>query len=137
MGGLGFSLRVRLGAFLSHPSKVFANEYVLDERLMIGSHIHRPCCEMVAQGVVLNDVVISKGTLARMIELRIAIQGQFVTTLRGDGSMSARRPDPPRIPLSAGGPIISPAVDADPLARSAPIRSLTDRLSCPITSKLR
>ena len=84
MGGLGFLTEVRLEHLYPSLERVFANEYVLDERLMIGSHIHRHG-ETVAQGVVLNDVVVSKGTLARMIELRIAIQGQFVTNLRGDG----------------------------------------------------
>jgi NAD+ kinase len=89
--------------------RVFANEYVLDERLMIGAHIHRHG-ETVAQGVVLNDVVVSKGTLARMIELKIAIQGQFVTNLRGDGLIVSTPTGSTAYSLSAGGPIINPAV---------------------------
>jgi NAD+ kinase len=109
MGGLGFLTEVRLEHLYPSLERVFANEYVLDERLMIGSHIHRHG-ETVAQGVVLNDVVVSKGILARMIELRIAIQGQFVTNLRGDGLIISTPTGSTAYSLSAGGPIISPSV---------------------------
>jgi NAD+ kinase len=109
MGGLGFLTEVRLEHLYPSLERVFANEYVLDERLMIGTHIHRHG-ETVAQGVVLNDVVVSKGILARMIELRIAIQGQFVTNLRGDGLIVSTPTGSTAYSLSAGGPIINPAV---------------------------
>lgn len=82
--GLGFLTEVRLDNLYPSLERVFANDFALDERLMLTTHIHRHG-ETVAQGVVLNDVVISKGTLARMIELHVAIGGQFVTNLRGDG----------------------------------------------------
>jgi NAD+ kinase len=60
----------------------------------------------------LNDVVISKGTLARMIELKIAIQGRFVTNLRGDGLIISSPTGSTAYSLSAGGPIIDPAVQS-------------------------
>jgi NAD+ kinase len=109
MGGLGFLTEVRLENLYPSLERVFANEYVLDERLMLGTHIHRHG-ETVAQGVVLNDVVVSKGTLARMIELKISIQGQFVTNLRGDGLIVSTPTGSTAYSLSAGGPIINPAV---------------------------
>ena len=111
MGGLGFLTEVRLEHLYPSLERVFANEFVLDERLMLGTHIHRHG-ETVAQGVVLNDVVISKGTLARMIELKIGIQGQFVTNLRGDGLIVSTPTGSTAYSLSAGGPIISPAVQS-------------------------
>lgn len=109
MGGLGFLTEVRLEHLYPSLERVFANEYVIDERLMLGTHIHRHG-ETVAQGLVLNDVVVSKGTLARMIELKVSIQGQFVTNLRGDGLIVSTPTGSTAYSLSAGGPIINPAV---------------------------
>lgn len=109
MGGLGFLTEVRLENLYPSLERVFANDFVLDERLMLRTHLHRHG-ETVAHGTMLNDVVISKGTLARMIELKITIQGQFVTNLRGDGLIVSTPTGSTAYSLSAGGPIISPAV---------------------------
>ena len=109
MGGLGFLTEVRLEYLYPSLERVFANDFVLDERLMLQTHVQRHG-ETVARGVVLNDVVISKGTLARMIELKIAIQGRFVTNLRGDGLIVSSPTGSTAYSLSAGGPIINPAV---------------------------
>lgn len=111
MGGLGFLTEVILDNLYPSLERVFANDFVLDERLMLKTHVHRHG-ETVARGVVLNDVVISKGTLARMIELKIALQGQFVTNLRGDGLIISSPTGSTAYSLSAGGPIINPAVQA-------------------------
>ena len=108
MGGLGFLTEVRLDNLYPSLDRVFANDFVLDERLMLQTHIHRHG-ETVARGIVLNDVVISKGTLARMIELKIAIQGQFVTNLRADGLIVGTPTGSTAYSMSAGGPIINPA----------------------------
>ena len=135
MGGLGFLTEVRLENLYPSLERVFANDYVLDERLMLQTHIHRHG-ETVAQGVVLNDVVISKGTLARMIELKIAIQGQFVTNLRGDG---VDRQHPNRIdrllPLGRRSHHQSRGAVADFDARSVPTRLTHRPLIVPGTPK--
>ncbi|MBS0150971.1 MAG: NAD(+)/NADH kinase [Nitrospira sp.] len=111
MGGLGFLTEVRLDNLYPSLERVFANDFALDERLMLTTHIHRHG-ETVAQGVVLNDVVISKGTLARMIELHVAIGGQFVTNLRGDGLIIGTPTGSTAYSLSAGGPIMNPGLQA-------------------------
>ena len=111
MGGLGFLTEVRLENLYPSLERVFANDFVLDERLMLRTHIRRHE-ETVEQGEVLNDIVISKGTLARMIELKIAIQGRFVTNLRGDGLIVSSPTGSTAYSLSAGGPIIDPAVQS-------------------------
>lgn len=125
MGGLGFLTEVRLENLYPSLDRVFANDFVLDERLMLKTHVHRHG-ETVARGVVLNDVVISKGTLARMIELKIAIQGQFVTNLRGDGVIVSTPTGSTAYSLSAGGPIINPAVQSLMLTPVCP-HTLTHR----------
>ena len=138
MGGLGFLTEVRLENLYPSLERVFANDFVLDERLMLRTHIHRHG-ETVAQGVVLNDVVISKGTLARMIELKIAIQGQFVTNLRGDGvdrhhpdGIDGLLPVGRRTHYQSSGPItdgdanLSPHIDAPALDRAGNCRNRSD-----------
>ena len=111
MGGLGFLTEVRLDNLYPSLERVFANDFTLDERLMLATHVHRHG-ETVARGIVLNDVVISKGTLARMIELQVAIGGQFVTNLRGDGLIIGTPTGSTAYSLSAGGPIMNPALQA-------------------------
>lgn len=111
MGGLGFLTEISLDHLYSTLDKVFAQEFSIEERLMLRARIHRRG-EHVAQATVLNDVVISKGTLARMIETRISINGQFVTSLRGDGLIVSTPTGSTAYSLSAGGPIINPSVQA-------------------------
>lgn len=111
MGGLGFLTEVRLEQLYPALERVFSKDYVLDERLMLRARIHRHG-EHVAQATVLNDVVVSKGTLARMIEIRITIGDQFVTNLRGDGIIVSTPTGSTAYSLSAGGPIMSSSVPA-------------------------
>ncbi len=135
LGGLGFLTEVRLENLYPSLERVFANDFVLDERLMLQTHVHRHG-ETVARGVVLNDVVVSKGTLARMIELRISIQGQFVTNLRGDGVIVTTPTGSTAYSLSAGGPIINPAVQSLMVTPICP-HTLTHRpLIVPATAEI-
>lgn len=135
MGGLGFLTEVQLENLYPCLERVFANDFVLDERLMLKTHLHRHG-ETVAQGTMLNDVVISKGTLARMIELKIKIQGQFVTNLRGDGLIVSTPTGSTAYSLSAGGPIINPAVQGLILTPVCP-HTLTHRpLIVPLNAEI-
>ncbi|WP_447972247.1 NAD(+)/NADH kinase [Nitrospira sp. Kam-Ns4a] len=111
MGGLGFLTEVSLDQMYPALRRVFNQEFYLEERLMLRARIDRHG-DHVAQATVLNDVVLSKGTLARMITLQISIDGQFVTTLRGDGLIVSTPTGSTAYSLSAGGPIMNPSVQA-------------------------
>jgi len=125
LGGLGFLTEVTVEELFSTLGKIFKNEFVTDDRLMLKAIVHRQG-ERVAHSLVLNDVVISKGTLARMIKLEIFINSQFVTALRGDGLILATPTGSTAYSLSAGGPIVYPSVEAMVITPISP-HTLTNR----------
>jgi NAD+ kinase len=124
MGGLGFLTEVSVDQLYPSLERIFAGDYHTEERLMLRARIDRHG-EHVAQSTVLNDVVVSKGT-ARMIEIQISIDGQFVTRLRGDGLIISTPTGSTAYSLSAGGPIIHPSVQAFILTPICP-HTLTHR----------
>ncbi|MBI3610407.1 MAG: NAD(+)/NADH kinase [Nitrospirae bacterium] len=125
LGGLGFLTEVTIEELFGTLEKIFKNDFVTDDRLMLKARVHRQG-EGVAQSLVLNDVVISKGSLTRMIQLEIFVNRQFVTSLRGDGLIVATPTGSTAYSLSAGGPILYPSVEAMVLTPISP-HTLTNR----------
>jgi NAD+ kinase len=111
LGGLGFLTEVTLDTLYPTLEQVFNQEFIPQERLILKAEVRRQG-EMVAQSYCLNDAVVSKGFLARMIKLETSVNGQFLTALRGDGLIIATPTGSTAYSLSAGGPIVHPGVDA-------------------------
>ncbi len=111
MGGLGFLTEVGAGDLYPALARVFNQEYRIEERLMLRGLLHRHG-EHVAQSTVLNDVIISKGSLSRMIEIQATVDGHVVTKMRGDGLIVSTPTGSTAYSMSAGGPILHPAVNA-------------------------
>ncbi|OGW51549.1 MAG: NAD(+) kinase [Nitrospirae bacterium RBG_19FT_COMBO_42_15] len=125
LGGLGFLTEVTLDELYPTLEKVINGEFIIDERMMLMTHIHRQG-ETLAQSPVLNDIVINHGIVARMIILDIFVNSQFVTSLRGDGLIISTPTGSTAYSLSAGGPIIHPTVSAIMLTPVCP-HTLTNR----------
>jgi len=125
LGGLGFLTEVTLDELYPTLEKVINGEFIIDERMMLMTHIHRQG-ETLAQSPVLNDIVINHGVVARMIILDIFVNSQFVTSLRGDGLIISTPTGSTAYSLSAGGPIIHPTVSAIMLTPVCP-HTLTNR----------
>ena len=111
LGSLGFLTEVTLDELYTMLERVFEGEYEIDERTMLEASIYRQG-ERIAEYRVLNDVVIHKGTLARIIELEASIDNLFLTIYRADGLIISTPTGSTAYSLAAGGPIVYPSVPA-------------------------
>lgn len=110
MGGLGFLTEINFDDLPTALEKVFAGECRLDKRLMLKVQLQRGDRILYTYSA-LNDVVISKGHLARMIATKICVNHAFMTNLRGDGLIVATPTGSTAYSLSAKGPILDPRLE--------------------------
>jgi NAD+ kinase len=109
LGSLGFMTEVSLDELYSNLEKAIAGKLETEDRIMLVISVIRNGSRL-ARYRVLNDAVINKGALARMMELKISVNDDFLTTLRADGLIVATPTGSTAYSLSAGGPIIYPTV---------------------------
>jgi len=109
VGGLGFLTEVSLDELYPCMERVLAAQYQVEERLMLTATLFRQG-RAIWEEHVLNDAVINKGALARIAELTIWIDGEYLTTYRADGLIIATPTGSTAYTLSAGGPIVFPTL---------------------------
>jgi NAD+ kinase len=110
-GGLGFLTEVTLDAMHPALERVLAGEFVIQRRMMMDLRLKKRS-NHITQSRALNDVVINKGTLSRMIEVEARVDGQYVSRFRADGLIVSTPTGSTAYNLSAGGPIIFPTMSA-------------------------
>lgn len=110
LGHLGFLTEVEMGDLEAALEKLVRGDYQVEKRAMLAARVLRRG-ETVSQALVLNDVVIAKGPLARIIHLEVAVEGVNIGSYRGDGLIVATPTGSTGYSLSAGGPIVAPNVD--------------------------
>jgi NAD+ kinase len=111
LGGLGFLTATTLEELFPALDAVFAGEIVLDDRMMLAARVMRGG-ERLTQYVALNDVVITKSAMSRIINLSVSVEGQYATAYRADGLIIATPTGSTAYSLSAGGPILFPTMEA-------------------------
>ncbi|MBE3577118.1 MAG: NAD(+)/NADH kinase [Limnochordales bacterium] len=111
VGHLGFLTELESGDVEGALERLLAGDFRLDSRLMLHSRVERQG-KIVAEHLALNDVVITRTTFARMIRLRTFVGGEFVVEYMADGMIVATPTGSTAYSLSAGGPIVSPDVEA-------------------------
>ena len=124
-GSLGFLTEITLPELYDALEATLAGRAVIEPRAMLEARTLRDG-EPFAEHVVLNDIVITKGALSRIIGMSVEVGDQPVTRVRADGLIIASPTGSTAYNLAAGGPIVHPAVDAMLLTPIAP-HTLTNR----------
>jgi NAD+ kinase len=109
LGSLGFMAEVSLDELYANLEKALAGKLQAEERMMLTAGIIRRG-NKVSEYNVLNDAVISKGAIARMVSLEVSVGDDYLTSIRADGLILATPTGSTAYSLSAGGPIIHPAL---------------------------
>jgi NAD+ kinase len=110
-GGLGYLTEFRIEELYDALEMILADNYRLDKPVMLAVELHRDG-QVVQHSRVLNDVVINKSALARIIEIEAYLNHQYVSSFRADGLIVSTPTGSTAYNLSAGGPIIFPSMNA-------------------------
>jgi NAD+ kinase len=124
-GSLGFLTEITLPELYDALEATLAGRATIEARTMLAARTVRDDMPF-AEHIVLNDIVITKGALSRIIEMSVAVGDAAVTRVRADGLIIASPTGSTAYNLAAGGPIVHPAVDAMVLTPIAP-HTLTNR----------
>ena len=110
-GGLGYLAEFRIEELFSALESILSGNYRLDRRVMLAVELQRGN-ESPKTSRVLNDVVINKSALARIIEIEAYLDRYFVNAFRADGLIVSTPTGSTAYNLSAGGPVIFPSMNA-------------------------
>jgi NAD+ kinase len=110
LGTLGFITEINRDEIYEAVERMLAGGCAEEERVMLDAAVYRGVAK-AADYTVLNDVVINKGALARIIDLEASVNGVYVTTFKADGLIIATPTGSTAYSLSAGGPILYPTLN--------------------------
>jgi NAD+ kinase len=125
LGSLGFLTELGLEELFESLEGVLEGKYTIETRVRLEASLHREG-EQIGHYQVLNDVVINKGALARIIDLEAYVDDQKVTNYLADGLIISTPTGSTAYSLAAGGPIIEPTLDVIVVAPICP-HTLTNR----------
>jgi len=110
-GGLGYLAEFPIEELFPALETILNGHYQVEPRLMLAAELRRGE-ELVTKTRVLNDVVMNKSALARIIEIEAYLNDQFVNSFRADGLIVSTPTGSTAYNLSAGGPVIYPSMNA-------------------------
>ncbi|HEX6361513.1 MAG TPA: NAD kinase [Albitalea sp.] len=108
-GRLGFITDITMAQFREALAPMIGGDYEEEHRAMLEGGVWREG-RCIFEGLSLNDVVVSRGATASMVELAVHIGDEFVANLRADGLIIASPTGSTAYALSAGGPILHPGI---------------------------
>ncbi|MEE8319347.1 MAG: NAD(+)/NADH kinase [bacterium] len=125
LGSMGFLTEVSLDDIYVNLEKVIEEDFFIEERMRLKAGLMRGK-DLIAEFMVLNDVVINKGALARIIDMETLVDGESVTTFNADGLIISTPTGSTAYSLAAGGPIVEPNLDIIIISPICP-HTLTNR----------
>jgi NAD+ kinase len=124
-GALGFLADISPDTIEQKLGQVLDGDFIVDQRFLLHADVYRDGVQ-VGGSPALNDVVVHPGTMSRMLEFSVWVDGQFVYDQRSDGLIVASPTGSTAYALSAGGPIMHPNLDAIAIVPMFP-HTLTSR----------
>lgn len=118
-GRLGFLTDIAAGKMTETMGEILAGRYSVEERTMLAAEVHRGGT-VAFSTLALNDAVVNKGAVGRLIEFLVHIDGEFVYDLRSDGLIVTTPTGSTAYALSSNGPILEPRVPAFALVPISP-----------------
>jgi NAD+ kinase len=109
-GRLGFITDIPLGDYRATLAPMLEGDYEEDRRTVMHARVVRDG-QVVFEARAMNDVVVNRGATSGMVELRVEVDGRFVANQRADGLIIATPTGSTAYALSAGGPMLHPALD--------------------------
>jgi NAD+ kinase len=119
LGRLGFLTDIPADALEGAITSVLDGEFLTEQRTMLSGAVRRGR-KTVFSTLAFNDVVVSRGAVGSMIEFAVTVDGEFIYSLRADGVIVATPTGSTAYALSAGGPILHPALQALALVPISP-----------------
>ena len=111
-GSLGYLAEFRMEEMFPALGAILEGNYQIDSRVMLEALLFRGPERELARRRVLNDAVINKSALARIIEIEARLNNQFVNSFRADGLIVSTPTGSTAYNLSAGGPVVYPSMNA-------------------------
>jgi NAD+ kinase len=124
-GRLGFMTDIARSDMLTSIDDLLAGRFTPESRLLLEAEVWRSGSS-IASGLSLNEIVVDKGAIGRLIEFELFIDGEFIYNLRSDGLIVSTPTGSTAYSLSANGPILHPGVTGIALVPLCP-HSLTNR----------
>src|ERR1019366_8442905 len=111
LGGLGFLTEITREELLPTLEAVLAGTHQTDHRVQIEGELIR-ADEILTPFLALNDAVLNKGAIARILDFEVRVNGEKVSTYKSDGLIVSTPTGSTAYSLAAGGPIVTPGVEA-------------------------
>ena len=108
-GRLGFMTDIALGGMIGSITELLEGKFSRERRFLLNAEVLRDGAPAF-QTLALNDVVVNKGDIGRMIELEVKVDGELIHVLRADGLIVSTPTGSTAYALSANGPILHPSV---------------------------